>query len=322
MKKLILIIFIGTYSFCGGMVVTDLASYGYYAQQIKAFNDQVNNAVQSLEVLNEANDLVNTTNDLLTNSGEKIFNPTKKILGIVNNLQNTADRFQSMSERVKDMGIERFMKDYHNSSEPLNDKAFKRWKDNFEALFDNSKDETYIKLNQRVDDALIAKNYKDYTFAMADLRNYLKLKEIEKDSVKRYSLLSTTDYYNDYYLNEESVNNRKAKKEHVSKLIKQIDSADDLHKQTQTTNQILIEVLEIAQAQYELQMMFFNSVSVNQLSQASNAAHDMEKIHNTITKFDEKKESIDFSTRENGLENLIKKGENNAISRRLKGELQ
>jgi len=133
-----------------GDIVSDPTSYTYYAKEIKAMNDQIKTGLDQLDQFKKANDLINDTNDLIFNSGEKIYNPAKQIMGLVNNIENTKRKFERLAERVSTMGADRFFKDYHNVNEPLKDEILAKWKDNFNALFDNKEDKKYQELNEEV----------------------------------------------------------------------------------------------------------------------------------------------------------------------------
>lgn len=172
----------------GGMAVTDPTSYTYYAKQLKAMNDQIKGALDQLSVLNKANEALNTANDLMFNAGERIYNPQKQIMGLVNNINSIQRKFESMAERASNMGAERFFKENHNISEPLKDDVLKKWKDNFKALFDNKEDEKYQKLNDKVLKAIEDNDYVAYQKAVQDLNEYIKLKGIEQEALKKICL--------------------------------------------------------------------------------------------------------------------------------------
>ncbi len=262
-----------------GGVVTDPTSYTYYAKEIKAMNDAIKTSLDQLEQINKLNDLAKKTNQLIDDSGKLIYNPTKQIQGIVSGLQKTSERFKSIGEKVNNLNAEHFLKDYHRVEDPLKDDIYEKWLNNFEGLFDNTKDDTYIKLKKKVDNAIKNKNYTAWEKARADLDNYLNLKRIERDKLKKYALLAPVEYYNNYYLHEDSIERRKQREENIQRLIKQINSAQDVFKQQQTTNEILIELLYVVQAQYELQMKYYNSVNLTLLNKdVENKAYDMQKV--------------------------------------------
>ncbi len=273
-----------------GDIVSDPTSYTYYAKQIKSFNDTIKNGLDQLESLNKINDLATKTNELIDGSGKLLYNPTKQIQGIISGLQNTGTRFQNIAEKVNNLNAEHLLKNYHHTNEPLKDDIYKKWLNNFEGLFDNSKDETYIKLKERVDQALADEEFENWEKARIELDQYLNLKRIERDQLKKYALLAPVEYYNDYFLNEDSIAMRKEREENIQRLIKQINTVDDVFKQQQTTNEILIEVLFLLQSQYELQMKYYNSVNLTLLNKDVESKHrDMEDIQKSREKFDNEK---------------------------------
>jgi hypothetical protein len=262
----------------GGYPVMDYTSYTYYAKQIKVFNDQVKTSLEQLETLNKANDMLNKANDLIFNTGEKIYNPAKQINGLINNITGIQNKFEKLTERVSNVGAERFFKEYHNVKEPLKDDVLAKWKANFNALFNNSEDETYHKLNDKILSAIKNNNYEAYQKAVKDLNEYLKLKGIEQETLKKYALLAPVELYNDYFINEESVKERKDKIDRIKQLAKQIESEKDVVKQQQTTNQFLLEMLDVQQAQYEMQMKFFYAISLNLINEKSNSKYQLQEV--------------------------------------------
>ena len=270
----------------GGMVVSDPTSYTYYAQQIKAMNDQIKSALDQLEVLNKANEYLNTANDLMSNAGERIYNPQKQIMGLVNNLSNIQRNFENMAQRASNIGVERFFKDYHNVKEPLKDDILKKWKDNFNALFDNKEDDKYQKLNDKVLEAI-------------------------QD--------------NDYFVNEEVVKERKDKMERIKQLANQINSETDMVKQQQTTNQFLLEMLNVQQAQYEMQMSFFYAISTNLINEKSNSKQDIKKVIEEKENYASSKDSVKSKTTtstEKYIDNLINSPKGNSIDNLLNGRVK
>lgn len=296
------------------MVVTDPTSYTYYAQQLKTFNDSVKTSLEQLESINKLNELSNTANELLDDVSGLLYNPQNQIQGIYDNLVNSIERFEDIGERVSNMNATTFLKNYHNVKDNApTGEDFKKWEENFEALFDNSKDDVYLNLKKRVDEALENKKYEDWGVARQDLDKYLYLKKLEREQLKKYSLLAPTEYYNDYYLNEETVAKREKTKQHIEKLTKQIDSSTDLMQQTQTTNQILIEMLSLLQGQYELSMMYYNSVSVVNLStEVQNKEIDMKDIEKSRKKFDEEKNKDKTNTTEKAVIQFMEEKTKNA----------
>ncbi|MCT7576495.1 hypothetical protein N5U97_02245 [Aliarcobacter butzleri] len=323
-KTIISLILINDMLF-GGMVVSDPTSYTYYAQQIKAMNDQIKSALDQLEVLNKANEYLNTANDLMSNAGERIYNPQKQIMGLVNNLSNIQRNFENMAQRASNIGVERFFKDYHNVKEPLKDDILKKWKDNFNALFDNKEDDKYQKLNDKVLEAIQDNDYEAYQKAVEDLNEYIKLKGIEQDALKKYALLAPMELYNDYFVNEEVVKERKDKMERIKQLANQINSETDMVKQQQTTNQFLLEMLNVQQAQYEMQMSFFYAISTNLINEKSNSKQDIKKVIEEKENYASSKDSVKSKTTtstEKYIDNLINSPKGNSIDNLLNGRVK
>lgn len=276
-----------------GDIVSDPTSYTYYAKEIKAMNDQLKTALDQVEYLNKANSALNKANDLIFNAGERVYNPQKQILGLVNNITGIQRKFENMAERASNMGAERFFKDYNNVKAPLKADILKKWKDNFNALFDNKEDEKYQKLNDKVLRAVQSNDYVAYQKAVEDLEAYNNMKKIEQDEIKKYALLAPLELYNDYFINEEVVNERKDKMERIKQLANQINSEKDVVKQQQTTNQFLLEMLNVQQAQYEMQMNFFYAISMNLINEKTNTKQDIEKVIEKKEKFNGAKDGIE-----------------------------
>ncbi|WP_024954372.1 hypothetical protein [Sulfurospirillum arcachonense] len=269
-----------------GDIVSDPTSYTYYMKQIKAMNDQMEGVLKQIEKLNELNKLTEKANDLLTNTGEKIFNPKKRIMGIANDLQSSIKRMQSLGERVKNMGAERFMKEYHNIDEPLNNDDFQKWQKEFEKLFISEDDETYNNLQKEIQKAVKSGNYKKYERAVANMNTYLKIKGIEKDKLRRYALLAPTAIYNERFMSEAGKQRSDERFKKIEKYALQIESQKDMLKQQQTTNEILLLLLETVDEQHDLQMHFFNAISLAALSEKEQeqAKVDPESLKNTKEK--------------------------------------
>jgi hypothetical protein len=255
--------------FGAGDIVSDPTSYTYYMKQIKAMNDQLESAFKQVEQLNKLNEITKKVEDLIFNTGEKIFNPQKRIIGIVGDLQSSISRMQSLAERVKNIGAERFIKDYHNVNKPLNNEEFEKWQAEFEKLFEDQNDETLIELDKKVQVAVKSGNYNKYERAVNEFNNYVRVKQIEKDKLMKFSLLAPSKWYNEYYLSEEGKKRRDDRFKKIEKYTMQIDNEKDLMKQQQTTNQILLLIVETIDEQYNLQMQFFNAMSILALSQFS-----------------------------------------------------
>lgn len=314
-----------TLLYSGGMAVTDPTSYTYYAKQLKAMNDQIKGALDQLSVLNKANEALNTANDLMFNAGERIYNPQKQIMGLVNNINSIQRKFESMAERASNMGAERFFKENHNISEPLKDDVLKKWKDNFKALFDNKEDEKYQKLNDKVLKAIENNDYVSYQKAVQDLNEYIKLKGIEQEALKKYALLAPMEIYNDYFVNEQVVQERKEKMERIKQLANQINSENDVVKQQKTTNQFLLEMLNVQQAQYEMQMNFFYAISLNLINEKSNSKFDMKKVIDEKENFGSTKDTVKSKatdSTEKYIDNLIKSTKGNSIDELLNGRVK
>lgn len=299
-----------------GDVVSDPTSYTYYAKQIQAFNDQIKTGLDQLESFNKLNELADTANDLMNTTGERIYNPMKQIDGLINNVESVQKKFERMAERASNMGAERFFKDYHNVNEPLKDEILTKWKDNFNALFDNKEDSKYQELNMNVLKSIQKKDYDAYQKAIDDLNGYIKLKGIEREALKKYALLAPLEIYNDYFVNEEVVEERKKTTDRIKQLADQIKSEKDMVKQQQTTNQFLVEMLNIQQSQYELQMKFFYAVSMNLINEKSNTKYDIKKIIDEREDYQDSKDvskSDSINATEKYLQDLVKSKTGNSI---------
>lgn len=248
--------------FGAGDIVSDPTSYTYYAKEIKAMNDQIKTALDQVEILNQANKLIDTTNDLLFNTGEKIYNPATQIKNLVRNVQRIQSRFENTAERAKNMGVERFFKDYHNINEPLNNEAYKKWKDNLAGLFDNNEDEKYKELKEEILRTQKRKDYLAYQKAVENMSTYLQLKKKEQNGIKKASLKAPIDLYQEYFLNEKVVQQREERREALNDFMTQISSEKDMVKQQRITNSVLLYLLETIDKQYNMQMQFFYALSI------------------------------------------------------------
>lgn len=298
----------------GGMAVTDPTSYTYYAKQLKTMNDQVKTGLDQLSVLNKANEGIKSANDLMFNAGERIYNPQKQIMGLVNNISSVQRNFESTAERASNMGAERFFKENHNVKEPLKDDVLKKWKDNFKGLFDNKEDEKYQKLNDKVLKAVQSNDYVGYQKAVQDLEAYNKIKKLEQEALKKYALLAPLELYNDYFVNEQVVQERKDRMNRIRQLANQINSEKDVVKQQQTTNQFLLEMLNIQLAQYEMQMNFFYAISLNLINEKTNTKQDLEKVIENKEKYNssrDKEETEESKSVQDVLDGFVKDGNSN-----------
>ena len=249
-----------------GDIVSDPNSYTYYMKQIKAMNDQMEGIFKQIEQLNKINELTEEANKLISNTGEKIYDPRRRIKGIINNLNSSKNRMRSIARRVKNTGSERFFKEYHSVNEPVKEEDFEKWKEDFEKIFSNKNDKTYKHLKKKIEIAVKNGSYEDYGVATKNMNTYLNLKNIEKSNLNRYALLAPTQLYNEYYISEKGVKRRAQQEQTIEKLIKQIGEEKDLLKQTKTTNQILIEMITILKEQYQLQLQYYNAMSVLSLA--------------------------------------------------------
>lgn len=307
-----------------GDIVSDPTSYTYYAKQIKAMNDQIKSALDQLEALNKANELINTTNDLIFKSGERIYNPATQIKNLVRNVERTQSRFQNMAERVKNMGAERFFKDYHNIEKPLEAKAYDKWKDNLSALFNNDEDEKYQELRKEILAAQKRKDYLRYQKAVDNMGTYLELKKKEQVGIKRSSLRAPIELFQQYFLNDDVVKQRIERQEEIDDLLIQIHSSEDLLKQQQTTNQILMKMLETIDQQYEMQMRVFYALSIPQFhNTATSIDEELKNLNDEREKFNNAnsiKKTPAIEEREKFLKKLADKGKDSETYKILSGE--
>lgn len=263
--------------FGAGDIVSDPTSYTYYAKEIKTMNDQLTTALDTLDQMDKVNGAIDKANSILNETGGKILNPQKKIQGLFDSMKSAKSKFSRLANKVQGIGAEHFFKNYHHVSEPLKEEILAKWKDNYTALFDDKEDKKYQELNAKVLSAIKSNNYTKYQKATNDLNTYLKLKNIEKKALKKYSLMATMDLYNDYFMNEEVVQERKEQDKRIQKYIDQIKTAEDMHKQQQTTNLILIEMLDFIKSQYEMQMKFFNAMAMSGVTN-SKAQYDLKDV--------------------------------------------
>ena len=289
----------------GGGIVSDPTSYTYYAKQIKSMNDQIKTSLDQLKVINKANEYLNKANKIITESGERIYNPAKQIMGLANNVKSMQNKFNRMAKNAGKMGVERFFKSYHSTNEPLKDDVMKKWKDDFQALFDNKEDEKYQDLNEKIRRSIKNENYTAYQKANKDLNDYVKLKGIERNVIKKYALLAPMEIYNDYIMNEETVVSREENNQRIQDLAKQIMTEKDMIKQQQTTNQLLLEMLYVYQSQYELQMKFFYAISINTISSnQENSKVDLLKVKEAKENYRSSKDYIKSKSRDELIKHL------------------
>ncbi len=308
--------------FGAGDIVSDPTSYSYYAKEIKTLNDQLTTALDTLDQVDKVNAELDKVSNILDETGGKILNPKKKLLGLVNSMKSVKSRFERLANKVEGIGVDHFFKEHHNVKAPMQAEIMKKWKENYDALFDDAKDEKYQILNEEVASAIKSNNYKKYQKSMNDLNTYMKLKNIEKEAVKKYSLLATTNLYNDYFMSEEVTEERKQQDERIQKYIDQIETASDMHKQQQTTNLILIELLGFVQSQYEMQMKFFNAISLNSITDGSKYNYDLTQVVEQREDFTTARDTDILKTSaskllESFLNDMEKKGKSNSIFKRL-----
>lgn len=305
-------------------VVTDPTSYTYYAKQIKAMNDQIKGALDQLNVLNDVNKGINEASDFIFNAGERIYDPTRQIKNLVSNIQSTQRRFVNLAERVRNMGAERFLKDYHDIDAPLEKLAYEKWKNNMTGLFDNSEDELYQELHKKLLKAQQAQNYLQYQQAVNNISEYLRLKELEQNALIKASLSAPIDLYNEYFANADVVEERENRAKEIQDLVSQINSEKDLMKQQQITNLILIKMLETIDNQYQMQMRYYYAMTLPQMKNISSSIKlDLEKLKEEKEEF-EKAEKVKQAAAKKALDEYGKmlrvKGEKSEIYRILSGK--
>lgn len=310
--------------FGAGDIVSDPTSYTYYAKEIKAMNDQIKTALDQLEQINKANEALNKANDLIFNAGERIYNPTKQIKNLVRNVQQIQSRFKSVAERAKNMGAERFFKDNHYVEEPLETEIYEKWKNNMSALFNNSEDKTYQELREQILQAQKRKDYLKYQQAVENMTAYLKLKKVEQNAIKKSSLRAPIDLYQEYFANADVVQERNERQELITNLNTQIHNEKDLMKQQQTTNEILMLMLETIDKQYEMQMRYQYALAIPKFSNESiSIEQELKTIQDERKNFNranqvEKTPAIKETHKY--LDDLAKKGEKSEIYEILSGD--
>lgn len=133
------------------------------------------------------------------------------------------------------------------------------------------------------------------------------------------------EIYNDYFVNEQVVQERKEKMERIKQLANQINSENDVVKQQKTTNQFLLEMLNVQQAQYEMQMNFFYAISLNLINEKSNSKFDMKKVIDEKENFGSSKDTVKSKatdSTEKYIDNLIKSTKGNSIDDLLNGRVK
>ena len=309
-----------------GDIVSDPASYGYYAEQITAMNDQLANGLEQLEKMNKLNELAEKTNDLVNNSGEKIFNPIKKIQNLQQNLESSSSRFQRLADDVSNFGADRFFKYYHNvKNNPLDDDEITKYNEDFYKLFDNDADEKLIKLNGQVQKSIEEEDYDQFQKAANDRDTYLKVKKIEKQNMKKLATFSIMKLHNDYFLSKKSVDERKAKNQRIQTYIKEIKThRGEITKQAMLTNLILVEMIDIHQEQYNMQLKFFNAVSLAMINKGKTTKkEEIKEIRQNYKKSEDFTKKIK-KRKNTKLEELMKRdienGKKSRLRQRKKGQ--
>ncbi len=305
-----------------GGIVSDPTSYTYMAKEIKIMNDQLQTAVQTLDQMDKVNSAIDQANNLILKSGEKIYNPQKTIMGLFNKMQSTKSKFERLANDVQNMGAERFFKDFHNVKEPIRADLLKKWKANFNGLFDDKQDEKYQELQKKVKDSVESNNYKSYEKAISNLKEYLKLKKIEREALKKYSLMATMDLYNEYFINADRVKEREEQNQRILDYVDQIATSTTMHNQQQTTNLILIELLDFAKSQYEMQMKFFYAISMNGINTKTKVKYDIRKIIEEKENYQNEKSASSLKTPatkifNNFIEDMTNKGKKSSYTERL-----
>ena len=307
-----------------GDIVSDPTSYTYYAQQIKAMNDQLKSALDQLDQLNKVNDAMDKANDLIFNAGERIYNPATQIQNLVRDIERTQSRFESLAEKAQNLGAERFLKNHHNINTPLEQEAFEKWKNNISALFNNSEDEKYQELREELLNAQRQKDYLKYQQAVNNLGEYLRLKKIEQEALQKASLRAPIELFQEYFANEEVVKLKNERKEQIKKLSNQINTEKDMLKQQQTTNEILILLIETVDKQYEMQMRYYYAMAIPMFKNESVSIElELKELKKEREEFDnanriEKTPAIE--ARDKFKEELSKRGEKSQIYNILSGK--
>jgi len=145
----------------------------------------------------------------------------------------------------------------------------------------------------------------------------------EQRALKKYALLAPMEIYNDYFVNEEVVKERKEKLERINQLANQILKEKDMVKQQQTTNQFLVEMLQVQQDQYELQMKFFYAVSLNLINEKSNTKYDLNEVVEKRKDYRNSKDKVENKSEmsvDEYFNNLIKSSKSHKITDILEGK--
>ena len=269
-KTLFLISILGFIKLFAGAVVSDPTAHSYSVEKIKIMNDQTANALKHLEEFNKLNEATQKANDFLENTGEKIFNPIKKLEDFQKNMENSQAQFQNLIKKAESIDSEIFFKYHHDVDEPLDEDAIKKYNKDYYSLFDDGSDEKLKKLYEEAKKAHDQKNYKEWQIVMNKIDAYLKAKNIEKKNLEKLSSFSVMKIYNDYFLDKKKIDERKDKNKRIKQYIKEIKKhRGEIVKQSMLTNLILVEMIDVHQKQYELQLKFFNAVNLKLANEGS-----------------------------------------------------
>jgi hypothetical protein len=289
MKKsfiaLLIALFASTDAFAlGGDVVTDPGSYVYFADQLRALNDQVRSAVQMLDQLDKANQMLTKVEDRVNQVGNLIYNPTSDLENFLGTLQRLQNKMEGISDSLNNIGLETFLKNSHFIDNSTNKTVSK---DFLNALTKDENDETLKKLYDEYERAMNEGTYEEFSIASDRLSTYLNTRGVVFNQLKRESAYASIDAWHNYNLDEDEIQKRKDRVSNWKQHLKNIKSSEDLLKQTQITNLILLDMAEILQKQYEHTMAMDYAISLGMIA-GGNAkttnVENFEKIKNAINK--------------------------------------
>lgn len=272
----------------GGDVVTDPGSYVYFADQLKALNDQVKSAIEMLDQLDKANQALNKVESGINQVGNLIYNPTNDLENFLTTLQRLQDRMEGISDNLDNIGLETFLKNSHfiaNSTDRTASKSF------LNILTKDEDDETLQKLYDEYKRAMNEGSYEEFSLASDRLNAYLNAKGIALDQLKREAAYASIDAWHNYNLDEDEMQKRKDRIKNWQQHLKNIQSSKDLLKQTQITNFILLDMAEILQKQYEHTMAMDYAISLNMIAGSNGKktnAEDFGKVAKEIKRSEEK----------------------------------
>ncbi|MDR0579186.1 MAG: hypothetical protein LBG21_01090 [Campylobacteraceae bacterium] len=309
MKKIITALcstlFLSTNVFAlGGDVVTDPGSYVYYADQLKALNDQIKSAVEMLDQLDKANKMLNDVKTGINDVGNLISNPTSELQGFLYILRGLQNKVEKINNGINDVGLETFLTNSHmiaNSTDKIAANNF------LNVLIKDENDETLKKLYDEYKRAMNEGTYEQFSLASDRLSAYLNAKGITFDQLKRDAAYAVIDAWRNYNLDVNEIQEREDRVKRWAQHLNNIQSSKDLLKQTQITNLILLDMAEILQKQYEHTMSMDYAISLGMIAGSNGKKTNVENYSN-VTKTIQRDEGR-VKTGENDVQKMIRENE-------------